>query len=248
MRPRSAWRTTLRQRSADCSPTSNVYFIHTRRDRGFSPALPATCKWMALRYKCCLPSTHTPNGWYRLWTLALCLQSFVLLGFHCPSLRTLYVYLHGSNQCRLLAPGKLVAVLALNFTERFFSGKAMKSEINGLQYLKLFAWLFSTSDWINQMCYCCRKLEIWWFCERPLTWPLTLTLFPAIWLADLTSDSLTDLSYPIREHSLSHGLSLSESPRWEAVWEAVWEAEFELSRTRPLNICHVICLSQSDVP
>ena len=62
-------------------------------------------------------------------------------------------------------------------------------------------------------------------------WSDSLTLFLAIWLAELTSDSLTDLSYPIIEHGLP------QPPTQPLI--------FGLSCTRPPTFCHVICLSQS---
>ena len=82
-----------------------------------------------------------------------------------------------------------------------------------------FFCIFSTSDRIYQMCYCCRKLE-------------NLQNWEAVGGRALWLDK-TDLSDQICqwESTASHGLP-----------------NFGLSRTRPPNICHVICLFRSDVP
>ena len=67
--------------------------------------------------------------------------------------------------------------------------------------------VFSTSDRINQMCYCCRKLEksvkMWEaVCQRVRKWEAVGGHAPLI-----GSVLWSDLSYPIREHGLPHSLS-----------------------------------------
>ena len=67
---------------------------------------------------------------------------------------------------------------------------------------------------IHQMCYCYRKLEIWSFCGSP--WEAMLSDWQ-IW-----SRTLWQICLIQSESTASHGLP-----------------NFGLSRTRPLNICHV---------
>ena len=73
------------------------------------------------------------------------------------------------------------------------------------------------------MCYCYRKLEIWEFCEA--VWEAVVS----DWIRQICQ---TDLS--------NHRARPPKIPR-----ESVKMIKFGLSWTRPLNICHVICLSQS---
>ena len=75
------------------------------------------------------------------------------------------------------------------------------------------------------MCYCCRKLEIWSF--YVFGRPNLGGRAPLI-----GSDRSDQISEPIREHSLPHGLPNS--------------ASHGLPQPRPPTFCHVICLSQSE--
>ena len=85
-----------------------------------------------------------------------------------------------------------------------------------------------------QMCYCCRKLEIslfsMYFSDSQI-WEAVCVRGRAPLIGSDRSDHITE---PIRgARPLTHTASQIESPK------------FGLTSTRPHNICHVICLSQS---
>ena len=114
---------------------------------------------------------------------------------------------------------------------------------------QLAVLLFSTSDWINQMCYCCRKLDFMTKLGRPRQWeaefglsrPLTASdslSQPIKWLETGSESAWEAVRGRERPNSASHHLSLTR--------ERPWEAEFGLSLPQPHTICHVICLSQSE--
>ena len=94
------------------------------------------------------------------------------------------------------------------------------------------------------MCYCCRKLENSSFCDK----------FERPWEAVRGCEGLigSDRSGTLWHRSLSqwepHGLSrpLTASQICHKMMNFLTESpKFGLSSTRPHNICHVTCLSQS---
>ena len=89
----------------------------------------------------------------------------------------------------------------------------------------------------NQMCYCCRKLE-----KLHFQW-ISVRLWEAVWGRAPLIGSLiwSDLSEPMRgaRPPMASQIGLTDRPHRSG------SPKFGLTRTRPHNFCHVICLSLS---